>query len=60
LFVLAAAYLPVSAVDAGRDHVDDHLARGSGGIRQFAVLQDFWPAKVFNKNSFHRIASLPE
>jgi hypothetical protein len=40
---------------AGGDHVDDHLARRSDGIRQVAVLQDLRPAKLLYGRQFRRL-----
>src|SRR5262245_2364777 len=54
LLVLADAHLPVRAVDAGGDHIDDHLARPGNGIRQVAILQDLRPAILLNESCFHR------
>jgi hypothetical protein len=38
------AHLPISAVDAGGNHIDDHLTRPRDRIRQIAVLQHLRPA----------------
>ncbi len=58
LLVLARAHLPVGGVDAGGDHVHDHLARPGDGIRQIAVLHHVQPAELVDVNRFHRISSL--
>jgi hypothetical protein len=55
LLVLADAHLPVGTVDAGGDHVDDHLAWCGDRIRQVAVLQDLGPAKLLDENCLHRV-----
>ena len=54
---LAGAHLPVGAVDAGRQHVDHHLARLGRGIGQVAVAQDLRPAMLLNEDGFHGVVS---
>src|SRR5262245_51180158 len=56
LLVLADAHLPVAAIDAGGDHIDDHLARPGNRIRQVAVFQDLGPAVLLNESCLHRVS----
>jgi hypothetical protein len=55
LFILADAHLPIGAVNASGNHIDDHLDRPGDWVRQIAVLQDFGPTILFNKSSLRRV-----
>ena len=54
LLVLAGPYLPIGAIDARCDDIDQHLALSGNGIRQVPVLQDFRPAVSLNESCLHR------
>src|SRR4029078_2206549 len=57
LLILADAHLPIGAVDAGRHHIDHHLARRGDRVRPIAVFQDIGAAILLNENRLHRVAS---
>src|SRR5436190_21997155 len=53
LAVVVRAYLPVRAVEARREDIDDDLPRPRGWVRKVAVFDDLGSAELFDVGSFH-------